>query len=277
MNCQHQPVQHTDNLDAASVLPLCPNTCFGHVRYVYQPETGSTNDDAHRLIKEAAPHGTLLVTEKQTAGRGRQDRSWESPPNCGIYTSLVLRPDRPLQDAPLLGIAAALAAVQAIHRITKAKAQIKWPNDILLHQRKIAGILTETDLQPNGKYAVIIGFGINVNTPFTALPNRIIFPATSIQLELGRPISRPALLAAWLTYMEDHYQHWSKGDTSKIIKPWHKHAYGLGKTVSIEQQGHTTRGVLQGIAKDGSLLLQGNTGEIIRMIAGDVTSTSFTE
>lgn len=265
-----------DNLDAASVLPHCANTCFGHARYIYTPATGSTNDDAHQLIKADAPHGTLIVTDKQTTGRGRHNRHWESPPNCGIYASLLLRPDRrPLQEAPLLSIAAAVAAVQAIARITQGTAQIKWPNDILLRHHKIAGILTETDIQPDGKYAVIIGLGINVNTPYTALPTRIIFPASSIQLETGHHISRPALLAAWLENMEPLYQRWHDQNSSAIVATWHKHAYGLGKMISIEQHGQTITGILHGMAEDGSLLLKGTTGEIIRIISGDVTATTF--
>ncbi len=260
-----------NHLDASSVLPHCTNTCFGHARYIYTPTTGSTNDDAHQRIQEGAPHGTLIVTDRQIAGRGRQDRNWESPPNCGIYTSLILRPERPLQDAPLLGMAAAVAAAQAIERIAQTTPQIKWPNDILLHRHKIAGILTETDLQPDGQYAVIIGFGINVNTPYAALPTRIIFPASSIQLELGREISRPRLLAAWIENMETLYQLWNDGKASEMVANWHKHAYGIGKTISIEQQGNTTTGILQGMAEDGSLILKGTTGEMIRIISGDIT------
>ena len=275
MNCQYQPIQESDNLYASSVLPYCTNTCFGHARYLYTPSTGSTNDDAHALIKEDTPHGTLIVTDNQTEGRGRHNRSWASPPNTGIYASLILRPQRPLQEATLLGIAAAIAAVQAIKKTAKAKAHIKWPNDILLHQRKIAGILTETDIQSDESYAVIIGFGMNVNTPYTALPERIIFPASSMQIELDRRTSRPQLLANWLVCMENLYQQWQDEQISDIIAAWHQSAYGLGKTISIEQQDQTITGVLQGMAEDGSLLVKGTMGEIIRITSGDVTATSF--
>jgi BirA family transcriptional regulator, biotin operon repressor / biotin---[acetyl-CoA-carboxylase] ligase len=263
-----------NNLDASNVLLLCTNSCFGHVRYIYSPTTGSTNDDAHALADAGAPHGTVVVTDHQTAGRGRHDRNWESPPNCGIYASLLLRPDRPLQHAPLLGIAAAVAAVQAIQSVAGVHAQIKWPNDILLHKRKIAGVLTETDLHPEGSYVVIIGLGINVNTPYTALPSRIIFPASSIQIELGHAICRPLLLAAWLNHMESLYQHWHNGNHAVILAAWHQHAYGIGKTLSIEQQDKITTGILQGMSDDGSLLLKIPTGDIIRILSGDVASTS---
>ena len=275
MNCQHQPIPHRDSIDKSSVLPLCTNKCFGQTRYVYTSETGSTNDDALKLAADGAPHGTLVVANKQTRARGRNNRSWEAPPNGGIYVSLILRPNRPLQDATLLGIVTAVAAVQAIKHTARTKAQIKWPNDILLHQRKIAGILTETDIQPDGTYAVIIGLGINVNTPYTALPSRVIFPASSMQHELGKATSRTLLLAAWLESMEQHYQLWQDGNTTEIIAAWHKHAYGIGKTISIQQGDQNTTGILQGMAEDGSLILKGNTGEIIRIISGDVASTSF--
>ncbi len=275
MYCQQQPDQANDNLEAASVLPHAKTTCFGHIHYIYKSETGSTNDDAREAIKRDCPHGTLIVTDKQTAGRGRQDRNWASPPNCGIYMSLVLRPERPLQDAPLLGIAAAIAAAEAIQSVAKAQVQIKWPNDILLRHRKIAGILTETDIQPDGTYAVIIGCGINVNTPYTALPDRIIFPASSIQLETGQHTDRPKLLAAWLENMETHYLYWQNGDMQKITAAWHQYAYGLGQQISIDQQGQTHAGVLQGMAADGSLILQTKNGKTINILSGDVTAISF--
>ena len=116
---------------------------------------------------------------------------------------------------------------------------------------------------------------MNVNTPYTALPARIIFPASSMQIELGRRTSRPLLLANWLVCMENLYQQWAEGQTSDIIAAWHQSAYGLGKTISIEQQDQTITGVLQGMAEDGSLLVKGTMGEIIRIISGDVTATSF--
>ena len=275
MHCQQKPVQDNDRLDAACVLPYCANIRFGHVRYSYTPETGSTNDDARELARQEAPHGTVIVADKQTAGRGRQDRNWESPPNLGIYTSLLLRPARPLQEAPLLGIAAAVAAVQAIEQITHVTAQIKWPNDILLRERKIAGILTETEMLADGKYALIIGFGINVNTPYTALPDRVIFPASSIQLETGKNTSRPRLLAAWLDNMEKQYLLWHTGNASGIVHLWHKYAYGLGKTISIRQQARTITGILRGMAEDGALILDAHQRKTIRLHAGDVISASF--
>jgi len=201
MHCQSQSDTPGDNLCAASVLPYLPPDVPHPASYVYHPSTGSTQEDARALAGAGAPHGTIVVTDHQTAGRGRQDRSWSSPPGCGIYCSLLLRPERPLSDAPLLGIAAAIAAVQAIQSCTRSSPRIKWPNDILLHERKIAGILTETDVQPDGNYALFLGWGLNVNTPPAALPHRPLFPASSLQIETGRRIPRAPLLAAWLHHM----------------------------------------------------------------------------
>lgn len=275
MNCQHQPISSPDNLSASGVRKHCQNKCFGHVHFVHKDKTDSTNDDARKLILEGAPHGTLVVAETQTKGRGRHNRNWTSPTNAGIYTSLILRPQRPLQKATLLSLVTAIATVEAITQTTHAKPQIKWPNDILLHQHKIAGILTETEILPDKDYALIIGLGINVNTPFAALPKRILFPSSSIQRETGHSVSRALLLAKWLERMEIWYQKWENKKAADILGHWHEYAYGLGKALSIQQEGKTITGIMQGIAEDGSLILQGPTGEIVRITAGDVTATRF--
>jgi BirA family transcriptional regulator, biotin operon repressor / biotin---[acetyl-CoA-carboxylase] ligase len=275
MHCQPQPEPYLDRLEASTVLPLCTNASLGRVRYIYTPTTGSTNDDALALAAQDAPHGTLVVADEQTSGRGRQDRSWVSPSQAGIYISLLLRPDRPIQHAPLLAIAAGIAAVEAIHSVTGARAQIKWPNDILLHERKIAGILTETDISPEGRYAVVLGFGMNVNTPYTALPARVVFPASSLQIELARTTSRPLLLAAWLQHMEALCTEWEADNHAAIVTAWHRHAYGIGQNITIQQQDQTLHGELLGMDQDGALILKSTTGDISQIRAGDVASTTF--
>lgn len=275
MSCQQQPLHaHEDSLDAARVLPHCRTAAFGRDTYQYKSVTGSTNDDARALVLAGAPHGALVVAEAQTDGRGRHSRSWMSPPGCGIYASLLLFPERPVSEAPLLGMAAAVAAVDALSAAVGVAARIKWPNDILLDGRKIAGILAETDLQTEGQYAVIIGLGMNVNTPGEALPVRPRFPAASLRLVSGRDFPRAPILAAWLDAMADRCRQWERGDTRALLADWLHAAYGFGEHIVVEQDGKRLEGIMSGVDADGALLLTDPTGHAIRIISGDLLPTA---
>lgn len=277
MKCQSQPSESSRNsfeattLHARNVLPFCYPESFGHPQYIHKATTESTNDDARNLIISKAPHGTLVVANTQTLGRGRHDRNWASPPDTGIYASLLLFPERPITDAPLLGIAAAVAACHAIQLVAAAQPNIKWPNDILLHGQKIAGILAETEILSPSRYAIMIGIGMNVNTPPEALPERARFPASSLRIATGYTVPRNKLLAAWLDAMTAEYARWNTGQHEPILSAWQQLAYGLGQAVTIAQD-HTnnTTGTLIGIAPDGALLLSDANRNTQRIITGDL-------
>lgn len=271
MDCQHNLEESSgERIDATSVLPLCKTHGFGRERFIHKQKTTSTNDDARLFAAKGAASGTVIVAEQQTAGRGRQGRQWISPANAGIYVSILLTSIPELAKAPLLGIMAATAVAKAIHRVTGAKAEIKWPNDIILHDKKIAGILTESETKERGNYQIIIGVGINVNTPLSELPLRTRFPASSLRVELKNKVNRPLLLAAFLDNMYDNYKDWQNGKTDRALQMWSDAAYHKGKIIHIRQHQSITNGTMLGIDPSGALLLQDADGNIQRFVSGEI-------
>ncbi len=261
-----------ESLTAATVLPLAAARVLGKSRYQHLQTTGSTNADAHRLGEDGAPHGTLVVAESQTQGKGRQGRDWISPTGQGIYATLLLRPSGlAVEDTPLLTLLAAVAAVEAINRTCPGLGpSIKWPNDILVRQRKVAGILSEAAYAGQTLDFVLVGIGINVNTPVEALPRRPLYPATSLATEAGHPLSRHALLAHWLTRMEDWLLILMEGGHVSLREQWMQYAGMTGRQVTVQQQSESIQGTVTGIANDGSLLLRTTDGQIQRILSGDV-------
>jgi BirA family biotin operon repressor/biotin-[acetyl-CoA-carboxylase] ligase len=254
------------------VLPLAGTRLLGHQIYRYLETTASTNTDARALGEAGAPHGSLVVAETQTAGRGRHERRWLSPRGLGIYATLLLRPPGlPVSEFPLLTLLAAVAAVEAISRTVPALGpSIKWPNDILIDGRKVGGILAE---MPDGAAAVpciLLGIGINVNTPADMLPDRPIYPASSLALEAGHTVSRAALLAAWLQRVEYWLERLEHGQSECLLARWTECASMTGRRVSVTQQTDVRQGIVCGIAADGALLLRTDDGQTLRILSGDL-------
>ncbi len=258
-----------DRLAADDVLPRSTCLVFGHGLYRYLECTGSTNDEARELAEAGAPHGSLVVAETQTAGRGRHSRPWVSPPATGIYATLLLRPGMPPEDIPLLTLTAAVAAAEAVEKVCGQDTVIKWPNDLLLHGRKVAGILTEASITAASAF-VLVGIGINVNTPAGALPPRPLFPASSLAVETGGTISRAALLAAWLERFESWYDRLQGGDRDALTSRWVALSGMAGCEVNVANMPGDVQGVVAGIAPDGALLLKTADGRLLRILTGDV-------
>lgn len=259
-------------LTAARVLPLAGTRQLGHQIYRYLETTASTNTDARSLGAAGAPHGSLVVAETQTAGRGRHDRLWLSPPGLGIYATLLLRPaNLTPEQTPLLTLLAAVAATEAIARtIHELSPSIKWPNDILIEGRKVAGILAEMADGAAASPCVLLGIGINVNTPLDRLPERPLYPATSLALEAGHTVSRAALLAAWLQRVEHWLGRLENGETEALLEQWNIGAGMTGRRVSVTQQTGVLQGTVSGIDTDGALLLLTDDDQTIRILSGDL-------
>lgn len=261
-----------DPLSAARVLPLAGTRQLGRQVYQYLPTTASTNADARALAVAGAPHGSLVVAETQTAGRGRHDRPWLSPPGQGIYATLLLRPAS-LQAAqsPLITLLAAVAAAEAIARTVPAlKPSIKWPNDILVNGRKVAGILAELADSKAAAPCILLGIGINVNTPLDRLPERPLYPATSLAMEAGHAVSRPALLAAWLQRAEHWLERLDGGQHEALLSRWTECAGMTGRRVSVTRQDGFLQGTASGIDTDGALLLRTDDNQTLRILSGDL-------
>lgn len=204
---------------------------MGQSIYFYE-ETDTTNNRARELALEGAPEGTLVVAEKQTAGRGRRGKVWESPLGTGIWMSLVLRPQIAPAEASVLTLLCGLATAEAIEAETGLSAGIKWPNDILINGKKAVGILTEMDCEMSEVHFVIPGIGINVNT--ASFPPEIAEIATSLYLECGKTVSRRRLVHKVLERLEEHYETFLRtGSFTAMLEDYRKHCITLGKEVHV--------------------------------------------
>lgn len=204
---------------------------MGQTIYFYE-ETDTTNNRARELALEGVPEGTLVVAEKQTAGRGRRGKVWESPLGTGIWMSLVLRPQIMPAEASVLTLLCGLATAEAIEAETGLSAGIKWPNDILINGKKAVGILTEMDCEMSEVHFVIPGIGINVNT--ASFPPEIAEIATSLYLECGKTVSRRRLVHRVLERLEEHYETFLRtGSFAAMLEDYRKHCITLGKEVHV--------------------------------------------
>jgi len=253
------------------VLPQCRAKTVGRAQYHHNLTIDSTNTFARNLAESGCPHGTLIVAETQTDGKGRKDRDWVSPAGCGIYATLVLRPTLAPEDTPLLTLMTAIAAAESIIETTNLNPVIKWPNDILVNGKKIAGILTELSSDMDRVEYVLIGIGINVNTPRKQLPKRPIFPASSLAGESGKKYSRQKLLAKFLEIFETEYKNLIKGNRQQLLDHWKSLSDIIGRQVTIKRINDAPSGVITDIDSDGALQLKTKTGEFIKILSGDIS------
>ncbi len=260
-----------DLLLSDEVQPLATTKTLGRSKYIHYDTIGSTNAEAHRLAESGCPEGTLVVAEQQTAGKGRKGREWVSPAGTGIYATLVLRPPLPMEDTPLLTLLTAVAIAEAITEVTPLQPTIKWPNDILIHDRKVAGILTEVSSDVDHVEFALIGLGLNVNTQKKDLPERPIFPATSLAIEANALQNRPALLAKWLDNFESEYSRLVSGDREHLLERWKAQARTTGRRATINRVHGSISGTITDIDTDGALLLQTPDGIQHRILSGDIT------
>jgi len=230
-------------------------------RVVWFDEVGSTNDLASRMADAGADEGVVVMANRQTAGRGRLGRGWESPAGAGLYLSAVLRP--PPRVAPLLTIAAGVAVADGIEAATGLRAELKWPNDVHVAGRKLAGILAEGAAQH-----VVMGIGINVRS--AALPPEVAVRAGSLEGELGRPVDRGLVLAECLAALAMRYEQLQRRENEAVLEAWRRRAtWSLGREVQWESQGARWSGRAADIAEDGSLIVQADTGRV-QIRAGEV-------
>lgn len=233
--------------------------------------TGSTNDEAKALAAAGAPEGTLVWADRQTSGRGRRGRAWQSPPG-NLYTSLVLRPEAPLGQVGQLSFAAALAIAETVTMLLPAAAavQCKWPNDVLIDGRKTAGLLLETDSRADGTAAwLVLGFGINV----TSYPQGMEFPATSLAA-CGGTAEVAEVLARFAERFLAWYGIWQGDGFAPLRAAWLERAAGLGQPIRVRLENHSLEGVFGGLDADGALLLhsagQSPKEPPQRVTAGDI-------
>ena len=240
---------------------------FGSKIYAFD-SVDSTNNCAKAVAGCGAPEGTVVITEHQTAGRGRFGRQWEAEANQNLMFSLVLRPKAAPESFNLLPLYVAVAVSEAIERATGLKVECKWPNDILYRGKKLAGILIEGSVKHNTVEHVVIGIGINVNQ--MKFEGDLLAKASSLRIECQKEIDRAMLFREVLDSLEREYAAISRAGFQSIVPQWLSRSTMINRTISVSQQGNVISGVVKGLSLEGGLILQTNGSEQT-LIAGDVT------
>ncbi|MGE5673797.1 MAG: biotin--[acetyl-CoA-carboxylase] ligase [Mycobacterium leprae] len=257
-----------DAITPEVLTPLLQTRRLGR-SVVYRPEVDSTNRLAKELARDGAADGLLVVADTQSAGRGRLGRSWQTPAGSAIAMSLVLRPNLPARAMPRITLTAAVAVAEAIEQVTGAAVGIKWPNDLQLGGRKLCGILTEGE---PGNFAVL-GIGLNVNVPAAAFGADVRETATSLLIELGRPVARAALVAGILRALECRLDQLLSGDFATLLDEWRRYSVTLGRPVRVlsADGSHRFDGVAEAVDEEGALVVRRADGILERVLAGEVS------
>jgi BirA family biotin operon repressor/biotin-[acetyl-CoA-carboxylase] ligase len=234
-------------------------------------ETTSTNDVIEKLARDGVKEGAVVFAESQTKGRGRLGRKWLSPSGKGLWFSVLLRPNLRPQEATRLTVAAATALRRAIQAETKLAPEIKWPNDLLLGGRKVAGILTEMSAELDRIKYLILGVGVNANLSASEFPAELRKFATSLKIEAGRAVARPALATAILRELDRDYARVCTGEFAAVADEWEQHCATLGQRVVIQLGDRKLRGRAESLDDDGALLLRTEHGHLERFTGCDVT------
>ena len=241
---------------------------FGRRDIAYFGELDSTNRKAKEMAAEGAPEGTLVVAEERSRGRGRIGRSWYSPAREGIYMSLILRPKLPPNEAPKITLVTGVSVAEALLAVTPLQPAIKWPNDILVNGRKICGILTETSTEMDAIDFVVVGVGMNVNTP--EFPDELNEIGTSIYLETGKAFDRVTLLQEFLHQFEQLYFTFLKSGFESIGKRWGELSILMGKDVTVQMIDRSCSGRVLKLDRDGALIIRSENGELEKIYSGDI-------
>jgi BirA family transcriptional regulator, biotin operon repressor / biotin---[acetyl-CoA-carboxylase] ligase len=259
-------VLHADDL----ISRLAGTKVIGRNIQVFQ-ETTSTNDVIEKLARDGVREGVVVFAESQTKGRGRLGRQWLSPAKSGLWFSLLLRPELRPQEATQLTVASATALRRAIESYAGLNTEIKWPNDILVRGRKVAGILTELSAELDRIKHLVLGIGVNVNLDPEDFPSDLRRVATSLKAELGKPVSRPALAVAILRELDLDYARIVSGQFAAVADEFEQHCTTIAREVVIRTGERQLRGRAESLGEDGALLLRTDHGRLERIIGGDVT------
>jgi len=277
----------TPELDVGTLRSLLPTRIIGvGDRLWYTPEVESTNTLAMSLAHERPEEGLVVLTDSQTAGKGRQGRRWVDTPGCNILSSTLLRP---LFPPHLLVMIASLAVVEAIAQTCEVEATIKWPNDVLIEDRKVCGILIETGHDAQGRLVAVVGIGINVNGHLQGRVEQkgveveLADIATTLENACGHPVQREKVLASLLAALENDYlalqQEANKpsvatpfqGPVARLLRErWQNHLSTLGRTIQVHQGDRIVEGVAEAVDDMGELLLRRRSGELVSITWGEI-------
>ncbi|MGV3623992.1 MAG: biotin--[acetyl-CoA-carboxylase] ligase [Archangium sp.] len=256
-----------DRLTALEVGPLLATREFGRTLHHYD-EVDSTNAKAFELAHEGGFNGEVIVTEHQTAGKGRRGRSWVSPSGKSLAMSLILRPDIAPSRAPEMTLVAAVALAHTL-KDTGVDAAIKWPNDVQVGGKKVAGILTELSADVERVHFIVLGIGVNLNADAADFPPEIAEIATSVQAVRKSPVHRALFLAALLAQLETWVDTWTEEGFEPIRAAWKTLSSTLGQEVLVRADNRELRGIAEDIDPSGALLLRVGD-KVERVLSGDV-------
>ena len=235
----------------------------------YFTEITSTNDVAKELAAKGAKEGTIILAETQTLGKGRLGRRWLSPKG-GIWFSVILRPRISAKDSYQLTFMASVAVAQTIRKMFKLNTEIKWPNDVLVNERKVCGILTETSTRDDAVDSVVIGIGVNVNVDLTSFPKDLRASITSLEAEVKREVKRERLLCALLEELENYYNMLQQKKFEFILEEWKSLTTLFGAYVEVTSFEEKIKGLAVGVDENGALEVLLENGTVRKISSGDV-------
>jgi len=252
-------------------LDMARSGRLGERSVCFLSETDSTNDVALALAGDGALGGTVVVAERQSRGRGRLGREWLSPPGVGLYCSFILRPQLESADLPKLTLGAGLAASRAVETVTSLRPLLKWPNDLWLAGKKVGGILAEARLAPAGPL-VILGIGVNVNTPQDAFPVELRDKVTSLAGHAGREFARSGLLGALGDELMAMVARAEREGFAGILADWRERDATRGRELEwLTQSGQVIRGLSLGPDEEGLLRIRDAAGTAHEVLSGDIS------
>ena len=258
-----------DSLQAAKIDQHLATKRFGrNIHYLQSCPT--TQPIAHQLAQAGEPDGSIVICEEQTAGKGRLARPWTSTQGKGIWMSVIIRPEIPPTKAPQLTLVAAVAVTRAIEDIAGVRAEIKWPNDLLINGKKCTGILTELQADIDRVHAIILGIGVNVNQQLSDFPEEIQSIATSVQMVTGKTVDRAELVARILHHLEIYTDLYVKHGFEPLKLLWESYSCTLGKRIKAIMIHQEIEGVALGITNEGILQVKTDDGQIHGIYSADI-------
>lgn len=236
---------------------------------IHKTSVGSTQLVGHEAAQNGASHGTIIIADQQTAGRGRVQKNWDSNGD-GLWMTIILRPNIPPNRASELTLLTAVAITDAIQQITNIEPLIKWPNDILINEKKLCGILTEMQAEQDQVQYILIGIGLNVNQSSQLWDKQLQNIATSLFQETGHTFEKHTLLQQILLQFERTYNNYLKHGFQHIKQQWEAYAFKIGSEIEITTFHEQWVGKFLGISDEGALLVESSEGSPIKLYSADI-------
>lgn len=262
-----------DLLDLSSIRQKLNTNIIGKEIRLFE-DIDSTNREAMALGASGAKEGTVVLAESQTGGKGRLGRTWYSPKGENLYLSIILRPPVPLSEAQLITVVAAISVAETIRKATDIRPGVKWPNDIFINRRKVAGILTELASGNDKVNYLVVGIGINLNMEISSAPEEIREIAGSLKDISRREIDRAEFLALLLSEFECYYLIFKAGERQRIMDIYTGYSATIGNRIRVRSLEGSIEGIACGFNMEGGLLLKRDSGVIDTILAGDIEHIS---